>query len=689
MDGGPCGRAQRDRSRGRQPDRVDHVGGGARVGGGRATGTRVNVALAASGATATASSTINVDYGPSAAIDGRRSGAVRGQLGTWEDATAATPDWLQVTFAAPATIDLVNVFSLQVNSSSPVEPTPTLTSYIAVEDFSVQCWNGAAWVLIPGSQVVGNNLVWRPVAFSPVTTTAIRIVVTKVYGNNTRLTEVEAWSPAGAPRPTATLSAAPATITLGGSSTLSWTTSGATSVSIDQGIGTMAATGAQLVAPTATTTYTLTATNSAGATTSTAVVTVQAAPPANTPPIVGLTAPTGGSVVTVATPVALRATASDPGGSVARVEFYVDGLLVASDASSPYEATWTAVSVGAHSVTAIAVDNLNATTSSATVPVTVVGGATGTRVNVALAANGATASASSMANANYGPSAAIDGRRSGAGRGQLGSWEDAPASTPDWLQVTFAAPRTIDLVNVFSLQVNSSTPVEPTPTLTSYIAVEDFSVQSWTGAAWVLIPGSQVVGNNLVWRPVAFSPVTTTAIRIVVTKVYGNNTRLTEVEAWTVAGGVQPSATLSASPATITSGGSSTLSWTTSGATSVAIDQGLGAVAATGTQLVAPTATTTYTLTATNAGGSTTSTAVVTVNAAPPTNVPPIVSLTAPTSGAWSPWPPPSRCAPPPAISSAAASPGSTSMSTPSSSPPTRSVPMRSRGRRAPWARTA
>ncbi len=441
------------------------------------TGTRVNVALAASGATASASSTINVNYGPSAAIDGRRSGAVRGQLGSWEDATAATPDWLQVTFAAPATIDLVNVFSLQVNSSSPVEPTPTLTSYIAVEDFSVQYWNGAAWVLIPGSQVVGNNLVWRPVAFSPVTTTAIRIVVTKVYGNNTRLTEVEAWSPAGAPRPTATLSAAPATITLGGSSTLSWTTSGATSVSIDQGIGTMAATGAQLVAPTATTTYTLTATNSAGATTSTAVVTVQAAPPANTPPIVGLTAPTGGSVVTVATPVALRATASDPGGSVARVEFYVDGLLVASDASSPYEATWTAVSVGAHSVTAIAVDNLNATTSSATVPVTVVAAPTGTRVNVALAANGATASASSMANANYGPSAAIDGRRSGAGRGQLGSWEDAPASTPDWLQVTFAAPRTIDLVNVFSLQVNSSTPVEPTPTLTSYIAVEDFSVQ--------------------------------------------------------------------------------------------------------------------------------------------------------------------------------------------------------------------
>ena len=71
-----------------------------------------------------------------------------------------------------------------------------------------------------------------------------------------------------------------------------------------------------------------------------------------------------------------------------------------------------------------------------------------------------------------------------------------------------------------------------------------------------------------------------------------------------------------ASPATIATGASSTLSWATTGATSIAITPGtFTSTSASGSTSVSPTATTTYTLTATNAAGSATATAKVTVTA--------------------------------------------------------------------------
>jgi len=73
-------------------------------------------------------------------------------------------------------------------------------------------------------------------------------------------------------------------------------------------------------------------------------------------------------------------------------------------------------------------------------------------------------------------------------------------------------------------------------------------------------------------------------------------------------------ASFTADPTSIASGSNSTLSWATSGATSIAITPGsFTSTSATGSTSVSPTATTTYTLTATNAAGSTTSTATVTV----------------------------------------------------------------------------
>ncbi len=79
--------------------------------------------------------------------------------------------------------------------------------------------------------------------------------------------------------------------------------------------------------------------------------------------------------------------------------------------------------------------------------------------------------------------------------------------------------------------------------------------------------------------------------------------------------------TFSASPATVSSGAASLLSWSVAGAASLSIDQGVGTVSGT-TKSVAPLATTTYTLTATNASGTTTRQVTLTVPGTQPVNSP-------------------------------------------------------------------
>jgi hypothetical protein len=78
-----------------------------------------------------------------------------------------------------------------------------------------------------------------------------------------------------------------------------------------------------------------------------------------------------------------------------------------------------------------------------------------------------------------------------------------------------------------------------------------------------------------------------------------------------------PTAIFTATPSTISSGQSVILSWATTDAVSVTINQGIGAVAPSGFLTVTPTATTIYTLTATNPTGSAVRDAAVTVTTTP------------------------------------------------------------------------
>jgi peptidoglycan-associated lipoprotein len=80
----------------------------------------------------------------------------------------------------------------------------------------------------------------------------------------------------------------------------------------------------------------------------------------------------------------------------------------------------------------------------------------------------------------------------------------------------------------------------------------------------------------------------------------------------------------SAEPSNIQRGETSTLRWQISGdVTSVAINNGVGAVQSTGSRAVNPANSTTYTLTATGPGGSVTGVTTVTVSSPPPPPPPP------------------------------------------------------------------
>lgn len=77
----------------------------------------------------------------------------------------------------------------------------------------------------------------------------------------------------------------------------------------------------------------------------------------------------------------------------------------------------------------------------------------------------------------------------------------------------------------------------------------------------------------------------------------------------------------SAEPDSITSGQSATLMWRTLNATGVTIDHGVGGQASSGTAIVTPSVTTTYTLVASGSGATATATARVAVSSGTPANV--------------------------------------------------------------------
>jgi len=129
-----------------------------------------------------------------------------------------------------------------------------------------------------------------------------------------------------------------------------------------------------------------------------------------------------------------------------------------------------------------------------------------------------------------------------------------------------------------------------------------------TGATSLSISGlGTVTGTS-----VSASPAATRTYTLTATNPAGSTTASMGV---TVNPAPQPPAIASftATPGSITSGQSSTLSWSVVGATALTISPGIGSVVGSSVS-VRPSVTTTYTLTASNAVGSQTATATLTVN---------------------------------------------------------------------------
>lgn len=96
----------------------------------------------------------------------------------------------------------------------------------------------------------------------------------------------------------------------------------------------------------------------------------------NSIPVVAITAPTSGAIVNGATTV--TATASSPNGTIASVQFYANGASVGNGVfnatNNDYELSWTPVTRGINTLTAVATDSTSVKTTSTAVMVNYVVG---------------------------------------------------------------------------------------------------------------------------------------------------------------------------------------------------------------------------------------------------------------------------------------------------------------------------
>ncbi len=148
-------------------------------------------------------------------------------------------------------------------------------------------------------------------------------------------------------------------------------------------------------------------------------------------------------------------------------------------------------------------------------------------LNVALASNGSSASASSETQS---AGNAIDGSWF---PNTSHYWQSSPGD-PSTLEIDFGKDRTFDrivLVHMENDYTNNSVVPDASSTGSFYVA-KDYTVDYWDGASWVNIPECTETGNNHVLRDNSFAAVTGSKIRIVITDSFEHRGYMTEVEVW-------------------------------------------------------------------------------------------------------------------------------------------------------------
>jgi len=502
--------------------------------------------------------------------------------------TATTTYTLTATNSAGSTTAsvTVSILTLPIINSFTASPATIGTGGSSTLGWST---TGAASVAItPGSftSVAASGTT----SVSPAATTTYTLTATNTAGSVTATVTVTVSS--SLPSITS-FTANPTSIASGASSTLSWATSGATSVAITPGTFTStAASGSTSVSPTTTTTYTLTATNGAGSTTATVTVTVVGKPVINS---------------------FLASPATIASGSSSTLSWSTTGATSVAITPGTFTSAAASGSTGVSPTT----------TTTYTLTATNIAGSTTATVTVTVASlpviNSFTANPASI---NSGSGSTLSWSTSGATSVAItpGTFTSTAASGSTSVSPTTTTTYTLTATNaVGSVTATATVTVAAIPVISSFtaslttITSGSSTTLSWatTGATSIAItPGTFT--STSASGSTSVSPTTTTTYTLTATNASGSVTATVTV---TVSGSNVPVITsFTASPSTISSGSSSTLTWVTTGSTSIAITPGtFTSTSASGSTSVSPTATTTYTLTATDAAGSVTATAKVTV----------------------------------------------------------------------------
>jgi Bacterial Ig-like domain (group 3) len=481
--------------------------------------SQINVALASNGGVASASSTLSAAFPVNSINNNERAGVNWGNGGGWADGTPNSfPDWAQITFNGSKTIDHVVVYTVQDNWQNPIEPTDTMTfTTWGLTDFTVQGWNGTAWVTL--GSVSGNNLVKRTVNFAAYTTDRIRINIISALNSYSRITEVEAWGVNGGGSNVALASN-------GGvaSASSTYTQSGysfpVAAINNNERAGTNWGYGGGWANSNANTYPDWVEIDFNGSKTIDHVIVYTMQDNYGSP-----VEPTDSMTFSLYGITDFTVQGWNGGSWVTLGTVSGNNLVKRTVNFMPYTTNRIRINItsalnGYSRITEVEAWGVNAGPP---------------QINVALASNGGVASASSTyTQSGYSfPVAAINNNeRAGTNWGYGGGWADSTANTyPDWVEIDFNGSKTIDHVIVYTMQDNYGSPVEPTDTMTfSLYGVTDFTVQGWSGGSWVTL--GTVTGNNLVKRTVNFGTATTDRIRINVTNALATYSRITEVEAW-------------------------------------------------------------------------------------------------------------------------------------------------------------
>jgi RHS repeat-associated protein len=407
---------------------------------------------------------------------------------------------------------------------------------------------------------------------------------------------IEVKKGAVTPSPQVTFQAAPQAITLGETSTLQWTTTFADRITIDQGIGDVAASGSLGVSPKDTTTYTLTATGKGGTTTGSATIRVTVRPPT-----VSLTAIPEAIVQGASATLTWSSTFADtvsiqPGtGTVS-----ANGSVTVSPAQTT---TYTITATGRGGTA-----NASATLT-VLYPPTVTLGASPQTIIVG-ASSALTWSSTNATKATIEP-----------GIGSVspsGSLTTSPLQTTTYV-ITVTGPGG-------SASASVTVTVHQPPTVT--ISASPQTV--------ILGAGSTLSWNSTHADTAAIDPDIGTVPTNGSLQVYPSETTHYVITITGPGGTAQssaiitvlhpPTVEISANPGSILKGEFSTLSWISTHAQSASIEPGMGPVPVSGSVAATPSETTTYTITVNGPGGS--ASAHVTINVEDPL-APPTVSISA------------------------------------------------------------